>query len=214
MNEKYTSDELFHFVGFGSSDDSKKNYDTLSKILTDECISHPPHWKGWGETRIVISWEADWRKGELVVPTVTCYADIPFEALGIHTSKYGQFGLSFDRRVLAYYGACPVTYMPYDVADAGRSPYGIDLINRLFRGVEAFDNLVVKKLASRPKTTNLGSAPATPEAAISEMSTLLIKDVLAFVKPFDHTRALEDSANYYMEREWRKYGNMLFEGRP
>ena len=31
---------------------------------------------------------------------------------------------------------------------------------------------------------------------------------LAFVKPFNATLALEDPENYYMEREWRRFGNL------
>jgi hypothetical protein len=210
MGEKYTSDELFHFVGWRNPGDSKKNYETLYKILKNKCISHWPHLNNWGETRILIDWEADLLRGELVVPTVTCYADIPFESLATHTKKYGQFGLAIDRDILAYYGARPVTYMPYNPSDTASSVFGRSLINRLFRGAESFENLVVKKLGSRPKTTNTGTPATTPEAAISEISTLMIKDVLAFVKPFALTRVEQDPANYYMEREWRKYGNLLF----
>ena len=127
MTEKYTADELFHFVGWRNPGHSDKNYSTLCKILRNLCISHPPHLTNWGETRIFIDWTKDMLKGELIVPSVTCYADIPFELLAIHTSKYGEFGLSIDRGILVYYGARPVIYMPYNPADRAPSIFGVGL---------------------------------------------------------------------------------------
>jgi hypothetical protein len=208
---QYTSNELFHFVGWKHPTDSKKNYEVLSKVLTDKCISHPPHWRGGGEIRIVVIWGANILKGELIVPTVTCYADIPRGSLQIHTKKYGQFGLSIARTVLASRGARPVTYMPYHPNDNVQTTMcGFSLIKRLHDAAEAFQEFVVKKLDSRPKSSQ-GYAPSTPEHAITEIDTVMIKDILAFVKPFDFTRDVDDPLNYYMEREWRKYGNLEFQ---
>jgi hypothetical protein len=53
------------------------------------------------------------------------------------------------------------------------------------------------------------SAP-TYEETIAELSTVLTKDVLPFVKPFPLVSE-DDPSNYYMEREWRMYGNLEFE---
>ena len=36
------------------------------------------------------------------------------------------------------------------------------------------------------------------------------KDLLAFLKPFDANLADDDPENFYMEREWRKFGNLEF----
>lgn len=42
------------------------------------------------------------------------------------------------------------------------------------------------------------------------MQSIFIKDFLAFIKPFNAELAPSDLHNYYMEREWRKLGNIRF----
>src|SRR5258708_6962023 len=101
---RYTSDELFHFVGRAHPNDHEANYETLLKVLRGGHISHPPHDPNWGKTRQEFNWDKGLITEELIVPTVTCYCDIPMECLKLHTSKYGQFGLSFDRELLIRYG--------------------------------------------------------------------------------------------------------------
>lgn len=210
-NGKYTSDEFFHFVGWRHPLESKKNYEILSQVLTDQCISHKPHLKGGGEIRITINWDADFYKGELIDPTVTCYADIPRDCLGLHTKKYGQFGLSIDRRVLVYRGARPVTYMPYNPREVIQSTiHRGALINRLCKAIKNFERVVVEKLDHRPKGGPRDDSAPTYEETIAELSTVLTKDVLPFVKPFPLVSE-DDPSNYYMEREWRMYGNLEFE---
>jgi len=53
------------------------------------------------------------------------------------------------------------------------------------------------------------SAP-TYEETIAELSTVLTKDVLPFVKLF-RLVSEDNPSNYYMEREWRMYGNLEFD---
>ena len=96
----YVSDELFHSVGFRHPDEHRENYKILKEILAGGWISYWPHAKDWGEHRIEINWDADMVKGEFLIPTITCFADIPYECLGFHGQKYGQFGISIDRSYL------------------------------------------------------------------------------------------------------------------
>jgi hypothetical protein len=42
MSQKYTSDELFHFVGWHHAGNSEKNYEILCEILTDQCVHTNP----------------------------------------------------------------------------------------------------------------------------------------------------------------------------
>jgi len=206
----FTSDELFHFVGRKDPSADDANYETLKKILSAGCVSHPPHENNWGTVGYAINWQKSLNTEELLVPTVTCYADIPFDALGLHIKKYGKFGLSFPRNLLIQYGARPVMYVPTRIDD-WQSIHGTTLLQDIeaaYKGVN--EHLVSKRLKRRESTRYLGAMPANEADAIDLMSSVFAKDFLAYIKPFKSHLAADHPKNYYMEREWRKYGNMKF----
>ena len=205
---RYTSDELFHFVGCGHPHDHEGNYDILKTILIDRCISHPPHERGWGVERLTLNPAESLLNGGLLVPDVVCFADIPVGALDIHVKKYGMFGLSLVRGHLVRYGDRPVMYVPVH-ADDGLSIYRRTLlrdIEAVFRSLQEVTR-DLPPLTQRSLGRQLGSLQESAQAA----STILGRAFLAFIKPFD--AALDDSApeNFYMEREWRRLGNVCFE---
>jgi len=212
-----TSNVLYHFVGRKCPTGHDKNYCNLRKILTQGCVSYWPHSnpEGWGETKYTINWKTNLfsQDQDLIVPTVTCYAEIPFNDLEIHIKKYGQFGIGFEKRLVIYYGARPVMYLPYTPKDRVEpSPYGmhsIENFEEIFKSfAQATDQICEGK--SVRKTRLLKTPAGSPEEAISEMCSMFGKDFLAFVKVFDCTLPDDDPANYYMEREWRKYQYLKF----
>jgi len=212
---RYTSDILYHFVGRNHPTDHDQNCHDLHTILSEGCVSYRPHTdpEGWGKTGYVINWEKSLFSQDLIVPTVTCYAEIPFDDLGIHTKKYGQFGIGFEKRAVIYYGARPVMYVPFTPEDRFQpSPYGMHLIEDLEQTFKSFaqakDQICEGK--SIPKVRTLKTPAGSPEEAISRMCSMFGKDFLAFVKVFDCTLANDDPTNYYMEREWRKYQYLKF----
>lgn len=208
MNTPYTSDELFHFVGFNSAADDEGNYRKLLKILHDGWVSYWPHNQDWGEVSVTTNWDGFLQREELIVPSVTCFADIPYGSLGIHTTKYGKFGISFSRDYLIKYGARPVMYVPLR-SDNWGSPHGTTLLKNLEAIYKSFHNLLIKELPHTPhESRSLGAYPDNKEAAISAMGNVFAKDFLAFIKPFNSHLATDHEKNYYMEREWRKYGNL------
>ena len=75
----YMSDELYHFVVSTHPHDDEANFQTLTKIIHSSCITYDPNVTGWGETRLTVDWSKSLLEGELVVPQMTCYCDIPFE---------------------------------------------------------------------------------------------------------------------------------------
>ena len=207
----YTSSEFYHFVGRGTLGDNEKTYEILLKVLDDRCISHPPHEKGWGVTQYTSDLSKKLLDEELIIPTITCYCDIPFERLEIHVSKYGPFALSFKREYVIRYGARPVLYIPLRQDDR-LSPYGRVLLEEIEQKYKGFMEHVISKI-DQSKFTSHGVGKQTSEAdeAAVWLSCVMERDILAFIKPFDSHLPDNDPANYYMEREWRKYGNLQFE---
>jgi hypothetical protein len=211
MNNGYISEELFHFVGYSSPKDDEKNYETLCKVLSAKCISHPPHDQSRGKISYRTEWDQKLSTEELIVPTVTCFADIPFDSLSVHIEKYGRFGVALPRDLLIMHGARPVMYFPLR-SDDWNSLFGQTLLNDIEAIVKGFNDHVFRPLVGKgDKSRSLGVPPPSLESAISAMQSMVLKDFLAFIKPFNSELSHNDQLNYYMEREWRKYGNMQFE---
>src|SRR5262245_41348680 len=137
----YTSEILYHFVGREDATDHNQNYHKLHTILSQGCVSHWPHDDpdGWGKVGFCINWNKSLFSQDLIVPYVTCYAEIPIDNLGIHICKYGHFGLGFEKRLPIYYGARPVIYIPFTPEDRFHpSPYGIHLIQNIEQTFKCF----------------------------------------------------------------------------
>lgn len=211
MDAPYVSDELFHFVGRDDPTADAHNWSILSKILRSKCVSHPPHRSDWGDTRYTLNFNKRLADGDFIVPCITCYCDVPFGSLGVHCAKYGRFGLALHRDVLIKYGARPVTYVPMH-PNQRVSPFGatlLDDIQQVFRYLHnhvSFDPV----LANTPRERTICASPTTPAEAICATDSIFSKDIVAFIKPFDASLSPDDPNNYYMEREWRKFGNMCF----
>lgn len=210
MVNEYASDELFHFVGHSSPSDNNANYGKLREVIESNCISHYPHDGSLGKVGHTTTWDNRLETEQLIVPSVTCYADIPFEALSIHTDKYGKFGVALPRWLLTKHGARPVTYIPMRSDDLD-SIHGLSLLRDIEAVIKSFNEHVVVKQEGEEENRTPGKKVSTPEEAISAINSMLLKDFLAFIKPFNSELSHCHPNNYYMEREWRKYGNMKFE---
>lgn len=211
MHTPYTSKELFHFVGHNHPLDDVSNFRILKKILSDACVSHPPFDSDWGAVSYTVNWEESLLSEKLVVPTVTCYADIPLGSLGPHIAKYGKFGLSLRKDRLIQTGARPVTYIPTR-ADDVLGINGSTLIKDVEVVFKGYYNLVSSNLPDSEESYSrfLGEAPKTKGEAIELMEDMFTKYFLAFIKPYNSQLEVDDPDNFYMEREWRKYGNFSF----
>lgn len=208
MKSTYVSDELFHFVGLSSPDNHEKNYQTLLTVLKSGYVSHKPHTPNHGKVSYKFDPEGFLEFEKLIIPTVTCYCDILKGHLDIHLKKYGRFGVSFRREYLIYHGARPVTYVPVSKTDL-HSPHGRMFLRHIQEVFLAFHEHFDKPNRNNgPKSTPIGKRPPTPEATISALGSLLGKDFLAFIKPFNADLPDNHPENYYLEREWRKHGNL------
>lgn len=206
----YTTDAPLHFVGRSHPTDHDANWNTLQSVLRAGCISHPPHENGWGSTRYTLRPGSRLAEGELIVPTITCYCDIPIESIRVHASKYGCFGVAIDREYLVKYGARPVTYVPLHPEDR-RGPFGATMLADHQAVFDRLHQRVSFGVPDAERRRTLGEAPDSIDDLLVALNQILAKDVLAFIKPFDSTLDDHHENNYYMEREWRKFGNLVFE---
>jgi hypothetical protein len=164
--------------------------------------------KRWGAIEITVDRSKSLRNEGLVVPTATCFCDIPKESFKVHATKYGVFGLSVPRPLLVKYGARPVTYIPFSGTDRG-SPFGGAMLDDIESIYRSFVELVADRIDdSAPRKRTMRQPARSSDDAVLAMKSMLEKDLLAFIKPFDADAPIETFQNYYLEREWRKYGNM------
>lgn len=214
MRPRYISPELFHFFGSSAPHDNERNYALLKTVLSVGCVSHPPHDVGWGTVSYSLDLSKSLAREEMLVPTVTCYCDIPYEQLGPHMSKYGQFGLSFSRHHLTQVGARPVIYVPCRPDDWKGVFTGHTLLRELkatFEGVREQRAALELSTEQQSKSITLGQVATSTFEALAKAEHTLALRVLAFVKPYESTLDEADPNYYYSEREWRKLGNLVFE---
>lgn len=213
MDTPYTSNHLCHFVGWHTPDDDEHNWNTLCAILEDKCVSHPPHVKGPGIRGYTLDLTKPLFSGELVVPYITCFGDIPEGSLGLHVSKYGHFGLTFHRTFLIHEGARPVTYVPMASDDWQGGLNGMNLlrdIEAIFKGFERYRRSTLTETGEAPGR-KMQHEPEGQVEVLRALSSLLTTDFLAYIKPFHSGLPPEDRRSFYMEREWRKPANLCFE---
>lgn len=214
MRPQYISPELFHFFGSSAPQDHERNYALLKTVLSTGCISHPPHEVGWGTIGYSLDLSKTLAREDMLIPSVTCYCDIPFEQLGPHLMKYGQFGLSFSRHHLTKVGARPVIYVPCRPDDWRGVFSGHTLLKEL---KATFQGVHTQRLAHTPsspgvkRSVTLAKPPETVLEALEKAENTLALRVLAFVKPYESMLDESDPDYRYSEREWRKLGNLLFE---
>lgn len=206
----YTSSELFHFVGRNEPENHAQNYKTLVSVLTEPgCVSHWPHRRDWGSMQLRINPGGSLLNEELIYSTVTCFADIPRDKLHMHIKKYGHFGVSFLRRLLVKYHARPVMYLPWFTDDyLGIS--GRPLILRIDQIYKALFELS-RETSKEETTRGFSQPPRSREETVEETETIFSAHFLGFLKVFNADLPNDHPKNYYMEREWRKFGNLCFE---
>lgn len=205
----YTSQILYHLVGGHDPKDNERNFDVLCKVLTSNEVKHKQVAGNASPMVTSVDYSRAMTNGEPIVQSVTCFCDIPIQDLHpIHTSKYGLFGVGVDRGLVAKWGGRPVIYVP--VTKRNPTAWG-NRFGRLALGVrQALDHYFGdNRLPERTKVE--GEFPKTASDAVDDASDLLTKDFLAYLKFFDVDLSDNDAGNFYMEREWRKFGSLRLE---
>lgn len=212
MDTPYTSLELFHFVGWRHPEDDERNFHVLAKILAAGSVSAPPHREDYGHIEYEINMDHSLLNEELIVPSMTCFADIPRESLGILTRKYGRFGLALSRDFLVFVGARPVMYFPVS-HNHGISIYGEMKLREIEATYKGFHRVFSEKFEhfAEESERSYGDEPDTIDQAIEGISDVFAMDFLAYIKPFNADLPMDHRDSYYMEREWMRLGNVKFQ---
>jgi hypothetical protein len=122
-------------------------------------------------------------------------------------TKYSKFGISFGKEFLVSRGASPVFYIASTsmVADSdGQSVPRAEYSDEKVRAYQELAGMLDRELRRQYKAVQ---PLANKLYCVQHM---LDFHVFAFMKFFDPRRDDSDSDNYYMEREWRVYGDLQF----
>lgn len=235
--DSYVSNKLCHFVGRSLVNDNDR-FKLLIQIITEgklrANINNPD------EPSVASTWEySGERLGEVFKKCdCVCFCDIPDDMLGIHTQKYGKFGIAFSKAFLVKAGVRPVTYVPSherikECAKTGTpvaSPaeyfaYLSNLSNTLLpllillNQYDPISDRIVALTHRKPAINKVLQAldgKIVAPLLAGEMHPLLYSLLsgwatqLAYIKVFDETLDDDDPDNYYMEREWRSIGSVDF----
>lgn len=204
MHIPYTSRVLYHLVGSKTPADDGRNFETLRSVLRSMEIRTSTVAGYSGGATFSIDPNRGCVDGEPIAQTVTCFCDIPFTSLGLHSSKYGLFGVGVDREIVAKWGGRPVIYVPV-INDnlGGLNNYLCQEALNAWNGIrEHFP------LPDVDRSRVVGSKPESASDSANLAKNFIAKDVLAFVKTFDPTLPDQHPLNYYMEREWRKVAKL------
>jgi hypothetical protein len=178
---EFLSDEFFHLVGWRHPTDDERNLNILKSILQEECVKYPGCVPGQSATSITVFPNRRLSSGEMVVPTCTCYCDIPIGSLAFHARKYGRFGLSFHRDFLIRNGARPVAYFPKR-ADDGLAVRGTTLLDDIQVIYAAFRSHFVDPMREKAKRSRpLRKIPETADSTVDSVHTVLAFYLLAYV---------------------------------
>lgn len=257
--QQYVSDKLTHFAGRSKPDDEAR-YGLLAHIIRSGTLldgrylsaSRTPLFyfdikeKDGSFTRedyfpepyLETSSSAAVTKHETVRGEMVCFCDIPLtvEQLEIHTSKYGRFGLSFERAFAVKRGASPVFYVAASANTVLRLRSDGDFPD-IFRNSEEkslftsgeergayFDRLtsrhfdIINQRKDEAEARTAGYKRGVSDVTNTYRDVVEAVDyplatfayIFGYLKFFDPSLRDNDPANYYMEREWRVLGKVSF----
>jgi hypothetical protein len=218
-SHRYTSDELTHFVG------AKLPTDVCYKLLLEILGSGRLRASGASRTSddtealLTIVGSEKVSDGTAIQGLIVCFCDIPLPGLAIHMRKYSCFGIAFPKQFLVAKGANPVFYVVNDAVLPGEtiSPTqsgSIEPATDITRA-ELMDRIHWEAMALSTKTREMMLGSDNPDLQwllwrTNYLRQLLYQTTFAFVKSFNSAEHEDSKGNYYMEREWRVYGDVHF----
>lgn len=203
-DQRYVSDELTNFVGASLPCDEDR-YVLLIKILReDRFLVHPSHRDialGGKEPHTVRSLSVDYGErfssNKTFCGSYVCFCDIPVADLGIHSHKYGSFGIALGKQFLVRQGATPVFY----VAETASMWSPTVLMGSWYDELQARLQRVWTLYPDHAEVELQGVLDGTLQE---------LDEVFSYLKFFDPDKSIDDPEHFYMEREWRVLGCVRF----
>lgn len=200
----FVSDTLYHLVGRSRPQADQANFETLSAILKAMELRTCEVAGASGGMRIVRDSNRPMINGEPAEQSVVCLCDIPRDALSFHAKRYGKFGLGVSRSVVAQWGTRPVVYIPYSEKVYGN--WGKRFASEVRTVLDGLNRFFPD--SPSPRSRVAGSPPVDAQDAVDEASGLIARDLQPFLKFWNVDHPDDHPENFYMEREWRKFGSL------
>src|ERR1039458_5108122 len=225
FQQRYVSGELTHFAG-RHSQTLEEQYQVFLQIVRSGQLRRDPKYAP-GESQIsgITHFGAQARFSQrrtFDFPGV-CFCDIPLADLEIHVHKYSCFGIAFTRDFLVQKGASPVFYIASDsrIDPAVCKALGIekqpcrrsDLFDLLVSEFNGLQNRLAFRAGAVPQEGCTGAVKDLKEAAtqMAQLQGYLTEYVFSYCVPYESALNDADSEHYYMEREWRILGDLVFD---
>ena len=212
-DQRYISPDLTHFVGRVLRTDAER-YAKFKRILRTRLLKAHPRLKGFRPAKRILLKDSGvgLSSNQACVLPVVCFCDIPLCDLPLHMTKYGGFGVAFERKFLADLGAVPVIYIPFRGRPASL-PYEGYGRGRVASQAVCFDEFwkVLNRIETSLSKVDKQGADRPLSQDIRKMTTFLQMHVAANLKFFNHELADNDPDNFYLEREWRVGQDVHFE---
>lgn len=200
--QRYVSDELTHFVGRGLKREpqaEERQFELLVSILRGGCLGTA------GDALVQRRVGELFSNNEYYKAGMVCFSDIPVPDLAIHMGKFSRFGLAFDKSFLIQRGANPVFYVARN--SMARLAQGQSRERAAY--FEQWHEKIWDYFQEAEQARAAGSDEATRE--IRRLLGFLVYHFFSFVKFYDEGLPADHPENFYMEREWRIFGDLSFD---
>ncbi len=168
-SRKYINNELVHWTGRGQSDENAMN--ALASICDENILrlSYCPNYVS-----------ENYKPESAMV----CFTDIPLKFAREHCSKFGKFGIGFNKKKLIQYGANPALYT------TGKH---FDRIKKLAELLAKMEDL------EKDRECKADFEPYS----FTEDETVAFQEVTDFLQEYSYKN--KDDSDYvtYYQREWR-----------
>jgi len=202
--QRLASRTLYHFTGLPSPGDDEANFETLCKILRSMTVRACEVEGSRNGIRIRRDPERFLVNGEPIEQNVVCLCDMPPDQWAFHAKRYGKFGVGVCRSVAVECGVRPVIYVPVSMKAQGS--WGQRHLSEAKTVLDGLERFSVEPPGERARI--VGAPAEDVDDALLEAVGFLEKDYLAFLKFWDVHLPDDHEENFYLEREWRKFGNL------